>query len=367
MFVPTRLILACAVVLQAETPQIRIIDLATLQPGAIKQEAVEAGKSYQFLIYHRVPGRKYLVETETRSKEIKPFEIQQIPVLQPVVEVETVSISEESEKTRAAHEELKAVFDAAQKICKESQIEPQVGLLTNALEKAELAALAGGDSTNYVNLRNACKIIIRDFGAPYLAEQSIQLKTGQEYVVTITGEPKANCGEGKEAGKPDAKRVWTVVYSTGERGTWDTLYGFSFAPNKDEAFFSKSLDTTPATYAVTRKDTHSGFAFVPALFFTWYPKWGDGQNCTFGPTAGIGFDLKSPNAFFGMQWTFNRNFALVAGGVVRPEKRLNGKYQVGDTVKDNLSEEQLSETTFSTRFFFSLAFRFSKKPDGFGK
>lgn len=365
MFVPTRLILVCAVMLHAETPQIRKIDLATLQPGALKQEAVEAGKSYQFLIYHRVPGRKYQVDTLTRNIEIKPLEIGDLDKQVHALAAE-ISSKLTPNPVEMAHQKLADELKRAITICKESDVQGLADDIDKALADASKEAANDiiHDKPNFQDLRTKAVGFLKELNSPQVVDLTTPLKLGQEYVVTITGEPKEKCGK---EDKPDAKRVWTVVYSTGERGTWDTLYGFSFSPNKDESFFSKSLDTTPATYAVTRKEGHSGYAFVPALFFTWYPKSGDGTNCTWGPTAGIGFDLKSPNAFFGMQWTFNRNFALVAGGVVRPEKRLNGKYKVGDIVKDNLSEDQLSETTFSTRFFFSLAFRFSKKPDGFGK
>ncbi len=355
----TRLILTCTVILQAETPQIRKIDLATLQPGALKQEAVEAGKSYQFLIYHRVPGRKYQVDTKVQTIDIPSLEM---PA--PVKLLDTKSHFPESNEIINAQKELRLALVKAASICSEEKVEAYIGQLSTSLKAATTVAAGGGDTDSFKFLRSDCTAFLNELNSPQVVDLTTPLKLGQEYVVTITGEPKETCGK---ENKPDAKRVWTVVYSTGDRGTWDTLYGFSFSPNKDESFFSKSLDTTPATFAVTRKDAHPGYAFVPALFFTWYPKSGDGTNCTWGPTAGIGFDLKSPNAFFGMQWTFNRNFALVAGGVVRPEKRLNGKYKVGDIVKDNLSEDQLSETTFTTRFFFSLAFRFSKKPDGFGK
>ncbi len=179
---------------------------------------------------------------------------------------------------------------------------------------------------------------------------------GQYLEVTVT-----RSSEGQ------ADKHWVVTYTTEDRGRWDTLFGFTFIPDRDEVFFAQQ-NSNGTNFTISKQSTHgTDLKLAPALFFTWVSSSSEDANWSIGPTLGLGVDASNqkPQCFLGYQATFNQNICIIAGGGFTSVKRLNGQYIEGEIINSPLSETQLSEQAYKFGWFVSLAYRFSSKPQGF--
>jgi hypothetical protein len=160
----------------------------------------------------------------------------------------------------------------------------------------------------------------------------------------------------------DQTRTWSLTLDAGPRGKWEATYGFVFAPDDDEKYFSAATDD--GKFKVTNEQDRGGLAFVPAVFYTWFPASRDNRSLSFGLSAGLGFDTSNPVVLLGGSATFNRNVSLVAGAMVRKVTRLNGQYDPDHLpiVSENLTADQLQTSVFRPTYFVSLSFRFDSAP-----
>jgi len=225
-----------------------------------------------------------------------------------------------------------------------------------ALSTAEDEAKAFEAAVNLRKLLKKCPLVAKE-AAPYLAAMtedvtapSVTLKPGELLRVTVK--------------RPDGDktRTWERVFSTGESGKWLQSYGFMFIPNRDDEFFSKPQDDGK-TFTITQKDDRHGLDFAPSIFFTWLPASKEGSDCpVLGVTGGLGFDLKAPTVFLGPTLMYRQNLQLVAGVVMHQQRRLRGEFATGQTVKESLDLDQLTDKTYRPNFFIGLALRLGKSP-----
>jgi hypothetical protein len=155
---------------------------------------------------------------------------------------------------------------------------------------------------------------------------------------------------------------------------WLTFYGFNFASSGNQDYFSKTnTGTNPTTYTITRKTSTHGSAFSPSVYFIRIPGddgfndwakivgWRSGDLMG-GLTAGVGFDFDKPTLFLGYGFGWGYNVMLTAGVVMHKEDRLNGQYAAGQVVAENLTSDQLIDSTYKPRAYVGLAFRFGSNP-----
>ncbi|HVT14614.1 MAG TPA: hypothetical protein VHQ90_00335 [Thermoanaerobaculia bacterium] len=178
------------------------------------------------------------------------------------------------------------------------------------------------------------------------------LQLGQEATVTVT-----RTKEG--ADEKDAK-TWTFKFVTEARGTWLTHYGFSFLGNRDKAFFAAVQ--TDGTYKVTRKATRSNLQYQPTFTFSWVSAWNKKNRWLPAVTGGVGVDFTNPVVFIGLTEIVGDNLNAYVGIAGAKMQRLNGKYHEGNTIKDNLSEDQLNEKVYVPAVVFGVGFRFTTNP-----
>jgi hypothetical protein len=202
---------------------------------------------------------------------------------------------------------------------------------------ADCAALEG-------EARDALATMTFDVAAP-----AITLRPGELIRVTVR--------------RPEDKdvRTWEKVFTTGDAGTWLQSYGFAFIPNRDDQFFSK-VEDDGKTFTITEKTDHHGMDFAPSIFFTWLPAPRESQTLNFGVTGGLGFDFKAPTVFLGGSAMWAQNVQLVAGVVMHQQRRLRGEFVAGQTVKESLDLDQLTDKTYRPNFFVGLALRLGKSP-----
>jgi len=180
-------------------------------------------------------------------------------------------------------------------------------------------------------------------------------------------------GSGRNTLQPRSLGVWEFDVGKQE-AQWLTYYGFNFAASGNEDYFSKTnAGATPATYTITRKNSTHGSAFSASVYFMRLPA-EDGfsdwsklfgwrhQDVMGGVTAGVGFDFDNPTLFLGYGVGWGYNVVLTAGLLMHKEDRLNGQYSSGQVISENLTADQLTESTYKPRAYVGVAFRFGSNP-----
>lgn len=157
-------------------------------------------------------------------------------------------------------------------------------------------------------------------------------------------------------------KEWNAIYRAPSSGEWFGHYGFAFVPSEDERFFVKTIDDQPGKFRITEQADNQEFDFVPAVLFSYMPARWSHRYTAWSATGGLGFDLSNPVVFLGGSLAFRQNLLLVAGAVWHEEMHLNGRYKDDDVIGENLSEDQLSETTYDIAWFVGVSFRFDTAP-----
>ncbi len=299
----------------AAAERTEVLDLA----GPVVERSVPAGESIRLMLTNKLPKYQYSVRTKVRIVEIPPFKWP-------------------SELSRSAREfcAMAATLfsNSLEAMNTEEQIPPEIDSYRTraqsctATERAELE-VAIGTTTQAL-------------------DQSFTMSRGEELVVQVERDG----------------RNWEYVLSTGGRGEWRTFYGFNFLPNEDEEFFSSQDPTDPDLFTITRKADREELDFAPSIIFNWLPASQRGRTWGHGLAVGLGFDLDNPIVFAGYGATYNENVALTAGAVFHKQKRLNGRFEEGQVIMENLDSDQLTEETFNVNFYVGIGFRFGG--DGIG-
>jgi hypothetical protein len=306
----------------AETPL--TVDLA----GEVTQTWEIDPGTYSLEITNRIPGKAYIAVANVRNIPI--------PALpNPFAEAPLPAPDEKKPKDPCA-----ALQAALQDIYSPKSEESGVPLAVLKLQAASGAAAAATCDPSLLKESERAKK-----ATTVLMPRVYVLKAGQRLEVVVT--------------RTEPAKTWKVTFTTGPRGDWLTSYGFMFIPNRDQQFFS-APGTENDEFVITRKHDRNSLDFTPSVFFNFLRASDQEQSLVLGPTAGLGFDLEAPVVFAGGSLFYERNIALVVGAVIHQEKRLRGQYTSGQTIKENLSEDQLTEKTYRPGFFMGLSFRFSE-------
>jgi len=158
---------------------------------------------------------------------------------------------------------------------------------------------------------------------------------------------------------------WNVTLMTLLRGRIQTLFGWTFAPNNDEEFFSEAAPNNQFTIR-PKTESDGGFTNLPSVFFTWLPSAQAFKDIQQGPALGLGVTVGDtaarPSFLGGWMVRWNQNLGVVAGAAIYPHRRLNGKYKPDQVISTNLDTAQLNENDWRLNFFFGGVFRFGSDP-----
>lgn len=156
-------------------------------------------------------------------------------------------------------------------------------------------------------------------------------------------------------------KTWHVTWKSEKPGVWLTSYGFTFVPSRDKSYFSRP-DTTGGTYTIARETNRHSTDFAPSVFFTWHPATWRPLGGHAGFTGGLGFDLENPVVFAGLSWLLHQNVGIAAGLVMHKERDLKGKYAPNQQIHENLSSDDLTDSSYRPNVFVGLTFRFGQTP-----
>ena len=327
-------------------PSALTIDLANLP-----NKTVVAPGAYKVRLVNRLVGVPYQVDTSIRTSRIaQPFDVK---VLQ--------------------------LGKAAFPTCEEDVNDLKKKLLALTCER-DVAQLR----LTYVNDLPSCNATQRaEFGLwleaatqwegpplPTLTEgDTLTASVKRSKVGSESDERRCGNKASQQAGLLREMGDW--VFQAGEeQAQWLTFYGFNFADSGNEDFFSKAnAGSDPATFTITKKADRDDNAFSPSVYFMRLPGGDDDQWYSWrtddsfgGITAGLGFDLDNPTVFLGYGWGWGYNIMLTSGVIMHKENRLNGQYHAGDVVAENLTADQLADSTYKPRLYVGVAFRFGSNP-----
>lgn len=326
----------CSFILSAQ--QNIVIDLSQ-NPNQVKTQNISPNQILNISIVNKLPNGVYEVSVE------KKYQLPEVLFLKK----DTAEIKSKGEDVQMCAVFLKKL-DTFLAIEKESEIPLAKKKLSDDLKSLK-DRLTKKDTTDegciYYHVMKAEEIIART------EEKLLKQKLGKGQSIEVTIKRK------KEDEKYD---IWKNVYVTSQKGKWLTTYGFTYISQtfkESEPFFSKAVDTT---FAVTPLNKRSGLSFVPSIFFTWFPYKDLGKDFSHSLTGGVGYDLEAPTAFLGYSLLYNQNIGISLGLSAHQQDFLNGKYEEGDIVKENLDGNQLNEKLYSLNPYISVSFRFGSAP-----
>jgi hypothetical protein len=169
--------------------------------------------------------------------------------------------------------------------------------------------------------------------------------------------PAIGLGQRLEVVITESKRTWTVVFSTGPRGSWRVMSALAFTRDGSDTFHTAGEGTS--FQIIKDKRDPWDINLVPSLLFTWLPAARENSSHSHGFTAGLGFHKTYPSVLVGYQWTFNQNIGLAGGVMAQRVTRLARQYE-GDAlpaVKEKLEAGQLVRETYRPRIFLAVTIR----------
>jgi hypothetical protein len=178
----------------------------------------------------------------------------------------------------------------------------------------------------------------------------VTIRAGEETTVTVS--------------RSDGNKslTWVVRFTTKPRGVWLTTYGVGIIPDDDDRFWLKPT-ANPGEFTVTNTDEgkHELHA-IPTILFHWFPEKAAYKDFSFGPTAGFGAGGERLAFYAGYSALYNSVLQFSAGASAFQVTRLADRYVVGDTVRTNVSDDELHRKTIHIDWFAALTFRFGSNP-----
>lgn len=307
----------------AQMPSALTIDLARQSPGVTNTETIAPG-TYQAVIDNMVPGKVYQLTFNQQVTAIDPIDI-------------SAAVAAPDAVIYQCNRPLESLRESFADVDEEKQVP---------------IALAG--------LRAAAADAGCTSGQLQLLEQTIDQETRDVRLQTITQGDQLTVTVVRIEG--DARTTWKSVFSTGARGEWRVLYGFTFLPAKDDEFFTQPSTSEQGKFDILQATGNKDLDFAPSIFFHWLSAKRRNRAWSYGPVAGLGFDLEKPILFGGFGATYNENVMFTAGLVVHEQQRLDGRFNLTRPIGENLNSDQLTEGTYGVNFYFGVALRLGSNP-----
>lgn len=316
--------LACGILAAGSVAADPIVQTIDLSGGNITR-SIDAGDEIELVVVNKTPTLDYDIEVTRRIV---------LPMIPPPAGGEV--------------QENDGPFDSAVQAdpCAEAAAKIRNSTDEVSTKAAVIEGRALADCSNHGGLQQAIAFT-RESLATY------EMDCGQELEATIT--------RTTESGDT---RTWTAKFATPACGEWLTSYGFTFVPNDDEEYFSKSIGND--MFEITRKnDDRSDFDdldFVPSIFYSYIPSGIPQDGGAWGWTFGLGFDQSTPNLFVGGGYNFQRFVSLIGGIVIHEKKHLDGQYEPMQQLMENLTEDKLHDESYGASLFIGASFRFNGNP-----
>lgn len=179
---------------------------------------------------------------------------------------------------------------------------------------------------------------------------TIEVKNGQYLRVTLT---RLDGGS--------SVRQWKQRYVAPRKGAWITSFGIAAIVlpdgNENRPHVAKG---DSSSFTLTPKKRGTGLTAAPFVTYSWLP---EPTGVSVVVSGGLGLDKTStPAAFLGTGVAVNSNLVVSLGATLTQVLSLNGKYESGEVVTTNLTDDQINEKTWRVRPFVGLSWRFATNP-----
>lgn len=309
----------------AQDAQVIDLNLAAHPAGTDKERPVEPGLAFRVRVTNRAPKHDYTINARRET----------IPV--DVLPMDALSRTQSRAPARPGCQGVLETL-GTRVFAAETEVE-----VATAIRDQRIAAATADCTPAQLD---AFEGLVRSATTDLLGV--VVLSRGERYIVEVS------------RADGDETITWRLTLTTGARGTWLSTYGVGFLPNEDELYYSQK--TGDDQFQVSRQTDAGGLSYVPAIFFSWMPSRWANSSWAISPCGGLGFELTDPVVFAGASISYNTNLHLIVGAAFHSQKRLNGQYEEGQTIKESLTPDQLTQTTFKPNVFFSVAFRFGSNP-----
>lgn len=312
---------------QGPEPQVIPLDLA----APTEKRTVEPNRDFVLHLINRIPARRYVLHTTRRTIPIDPLKPPDSLAIRAMGKPLTCDNADTQLRVELAQQGLQESDVPA--IRRRYRVFVESQSCSSSQKKAVRAVLADTrkrDTTIY------------------------RLERGEELIVNVQ----------REDGASDKR--WKFVLSTGPRGEWRTMYGFTFFLDRDDEFFTEAVPGAEDRFQVVEEEERNDLGFAPSVLFSWFPSARRGETWSGSLVAGLGANVESPVVFTGLGVTYNENVMITAGPLIHRQQRLDGRFTQGDTIRTNLDDDQLTEGTFVPNLYFGIAFRFGGGFDGLG-
>lgn len=315
----------------AADAQLGALDLAA--DGRVVQ--IDPGRLSVVTIINRIPGREYRHTVLIETQPVAPIEL---PT--PISGIQRV-----------------------QHPCKgsESVFDDWIAALANAPDEQAVDAL--------VKRADEIRRALEKAGKPCLDEQEPEIRQALNSTIGVIDLRQYVVERGEQLtltivrADPAPARTWTYVLRAPRAGQWLTTWGFTFAQDRDDRFFLDPGEEETFTVRRERSQDEWDLEFVPSVFFHWMPGGDEKRDWSWSPfTAGVGVNKEAPAVMIGTSITRRQNVSLIFGGVLSRALRLDGVYEEGDVLTENLPTDKLHEGTYRAGVFLSLAIRFDRNP-----
>jgi hypothetical protein len=305
------------------------LDLASAPTGTLNFP-LQAG-DHTVILKNKLPSGNYEIKVEVEDVLLEPLSLPSDGTISAFID--TVNC-----------DSLKSIVELLRQLDSEAEL---------PAKRAELAALLIPENDSCPDYGTALNMDTT-FDSRYEIKG---LKKSQILKITV-----------KRTNKAGEELEWVRIYKTPSRGKWLTTYSFNFitqAASKEHLYFAKNIGMD--SFQITRETNRKWVNFVPGITFSWLPAEEIGESWAIGGSGGIGFDLEKPVVFAGVSFIYNQNLSLTIGAAAHQVKDLNGKYNEGDIIRENLSPDQLMIEPYRVNPFISLSLRFDKNPFAIGK
>jgi hypothetical protein len=315
------------------------------------------------------PSKKAIFNTVLVDQKFTIKLINQLPTKSYSVQINTVDYSMDALETSLDHRDINITDSSQSHVGKKpDKNKSTCDLINSFLKKLELSSTENDVKINMIYLETALDqyISIKD-SSDCLKLLYIKAMAFLKLTSRNLGTFKLKENQILEIRIQRDTLVWKYSYSTIIRkGTWHTSYGFNGPivgwPLKSYNYFLAGDDSNGYKIHRNRK---IDWSFSPMILFSFQNNSKLENNWATGFSGGIGYDLKSPVFFFGLQHTYHQNLTVSYGicavqtDFLRPEFK-DGQYS--RPVPGLIEKDQFTIKKYFPALSMGIYYRFKNNP-----
>lgn len=306
------------------------LDLAEVDPATTKTIPINIGSIEGFELLNRLPNKSYSIEVTRAIETVSPMDLSSY---------ESANLSDDDvcNDLNAAISELKDLLASSE--VSESDFNKQLKALRKTFEKSDCA--------DPITINEA---------STWLESGSHKYRYAAEIEYSERLTVKVTRGE----------LVWTFIFRSPKQGQWLVSYGFAFISNAQgqSTFHLRNNAGVNGGYLIT-KDRASDvldLSLIPMINLSYMPNTLASDAWVFGLNGGLGYDTEHLAASAGLGAMYHQLIGINASVLFSKRYKLQSGYSDGQVVQENLTFDQLHDSSYYPYLSIGLSFRLSSSP-----